>query len=227
MTEPELTGEAVTPRDLGAGVLRRVTRADAVASDLRVGVSAPRELEVDQGPVSRQAHGLTVRYSPWTPIVLLGEANVLKDTGAGWGYVGMATLEDRVRNGGRNLARVQALVAEYEALKSRERQLTANVRGGSPAQALEELAKSAKLADRITSIQDKPIPPTDQSYKESAVEIAIEGAALEPLFTYLVSIERKPDMRLHVRRLRIDAKGEEGKRKLDANLLVASIDPTR
>jgi len=54
---------------------------------------APRELEVDQGPVSRQAHGVTVRYSPWTPIVLLGEANVLKSTGAGWGYVGMATVD--------------------------------------------------------------------------------------------------------------------------------------
>jgi hypothetical protein len=54
---------------------------------------APRELEVAHGPVSRQAHGLTARYSPWTPIVLLAEADVLKNTGAGWGYVGMATLD--------------------------------------------------------------------------------------------------------------------------------------
>jgi hypothetical protein len=56
-------------------------------------LSAPRELEVDQGPVSHQAHGLTLRYSPWTPIVLLAEANVIESTGAGWGYVGMATLD--------------------------------------------------------------------------------------------------------------------------------------
>jgi len=54
---------------------------------------APRELEVDHGPVSRQAHGLTLRYSPWVPIVLLAEADVLKETGAGWGYVGSATLD--------------------------------------------------------------------------------------------------------------------------------------
>jgi hypothetical protein len=54
---------------------------------------APRELEVDQGPFSRQAHGLTVRYCPWTPVVLLAEADVLKNTGAGWGYVGMATVD--------------------------------------------------------------------------------------------------------------------------------------
>jgi hypothetical protein len=54
---------------------------------------SPRELEVDHGPVSRQAHGLTARYSPWTPFVLLAEADVLKNTGAGWGYVAMATLD--------------------------------------------------------------------------------------------------------------------------------------
>jgi hypothetical protein len=69
-------------------VLRRL----AVGASSMV-LRAPRELEVDQGPVSRQAHGLTGRYSPWTPIVLLAEANVLKNTGAGWGYVGMATLD--------------------------------------------------------------------------------------------------------------------------------------
>ena len=47
VNEPQLTGEAVTPRQLGTGVLRRVTRADAVASDLRVAVATPHELEVE------------------------------------------------------------------------------------------------------------------------------------------------------------------------------------
>ena len=69
-----------------------------VARRLAVGASsllmyAPRELEVDHGAVSRQAHGLTARYSPWKPIVLLVEADVLKNTAAGLGYVGMATLD--------------------------------------------------------------------------------------------------------------------------------------
>jgi hypothetical protein len=56
-------------------------------------LAAPRELEIDRGAVSRQAHGLTLRYSPWTPIVVLAEANVLKNTRAGVGYVGMLTLD--------------------------------------------------------------------------------------------------------------------------------------
>jgi hypothetical protein len=65
---------------------------------LAVGVSsmvlgAPRELEVDRGPVSRQAHGVTLRYSPWTPLVFLAEVDLLKSTGAGLGRVGMLTLD--------------------------------------------------------------------------------------------------------------------------------------
>lgn len=56
-------------------------------------LAAPRELEIDRGSVSRQAHGLTLRYAPWTPVVLLAEANVLKNTRAGVGYVGMLTLD--------------------------------------------------------------------------------------------------------------------------------------
>jgi hypothetical protein len=56
-------------------------------------LAAPRELELDRGSVSRQAHGVTLRYVPWTPIVVLAEANVLKNTHAGVGYVGMLSLD--------------------------------------------------------------------------------------------------------------------------------------
>jgi hypothetical protein len=54
---------------------------------------APRELEVDRGAYSRQAHGGTLRYCPWTPIVVLAELDLLKHTGAGLGYAGMLTLD--------------------------------------------------------------------------------------------------------------------------------------
>ncbi|HWO08391.1 MAG TPA: hypothetical protein VNN80_02895 [Polyangiaceae bacterium] len=73
-------GELLLARRLALGASSLVLRA-------------PRELNVDQGAVSHQAHGLTLRYCPWTPIVLLAEANVLKNTHAGWGYVAMGTLD--------------------------------------------------------------------------------------------------------------------------------------
>ncbi|HTV25006.1 MAG TPA: hypothetical protein VMG12_40210, partial [Polyangiaceae bacterium] len=56
-------------------------------------LAAPRELQIDRGSVSRQAHGLTLRYAPWTPLVILAEADVLKNTRSGVGYVGMLTLD--------------------------------------------------------------------------------------------------------------------------------------
>jgi hypothetical protein len=66
--------------------------------NLALGVSslvlaAQRELEVDQGTFVRQAHGLTARYVPTKPLVILAEADLLKKTGSSFGYVGMTTLD--------------------------------------------------------------------------------------------------------------------------------------
>lgn len=54
---------------------------------------ARREPEVDAGAVVRQAHGLTARYAPVRPLVLLAEADVLARTGSSAGYVGMLTAD--------------------------------------------------------------------------------------------------------------------------------------
>jgi hypothetical protein len=66
--------------------------------DLALGVSsmlvvARRELNVDEGAVVRQAHGLTARYVLAQPLVLLAEADLLAKTHASLGYVGMVTLD--------------------------------------------------------------------------------------------------------------------------------------
>jgi hypothetical protein len=54
---------------------------------------ARRDPALDEGTVLRQAHGLTLRYSPALPAVILAEADVLRKTGSSLGYVGMATLD--------------------------------------------------------------------------------------------------------------------------------------
>jgi hypothetical protein len=66
--------------------------------DLALGVSslylrAPRGLDADSGAVVHTAHGLTARYVPWQPLVVLAEANALKVTGYDFGFVGMATFD--------------------------------------------------------------------------------------------------------------------------------------
>lgn len=69
-----------------------------VEPELALGASsllllARRDPELDEGAVLRQAHGVTLRYSPLSPAVFLVEADVLKKTGSSLGYVGMATLD--------------------------------------------------------------------------------------------------------------------------------------
>jgi hypothetical protein len=46
-----------------------------------------------QRDVLRHAHGLTARYTPFQALVLLAEADMVKKTGAGIGYVGMGTAD--------------------------------------------------------------------------------------------------------------------------------------
>jgi hypothetical protein len=65
---------------------------------LALGVSsfmlvARRELEADRGTYLRQGHGLTLRYSPYEPLVVLAEVDAIKHSGASLGYVGMASLD--------------------------------------------------------------------------------------------------------------------------------------
>jgi hypothetical protein len=73
--------------------------------DLAVGVSSmllysqkePLTVREDittyQRAVTRQAHGLTGRYVPFRELVVLGEANMMKRSGSGIGYVGFATAD--------------------------------------------------------------------------------------------------------------------------------------
>lgn len=56
-------------------------------------LTAERDREVDGGRRVRHSHGLTARYVVFQPLVLLAEADVLKVTGAGLGYAGMAMLD--------------------------------------------------------------------------------------------------------------------------------------
>lgn len=47
----------------------------------------------------RHAHGGTLRWAPTTPLVVMAEANVLKTTGYGMGYVGMVNADYELRRG--------------------------------------------------------------------------------------------------------------------------------
>jgi hypothetical protein len=54
---------------------------------------ARREPDLDEGSVLRQAHGVTLRYSPLPIAVFLVEGDVVSRTGSSLGYVAMTTLD--------------------------------------------------------------------------------------------------------------------------------------
>lgn len=56
-------------------------------------LTVDEEITPYQRAVLRHSHGLTARYVPWKPLVVLAEADVLKRTDYGFGYVGFATFD--------------------------------------------------------------------------------------------------------------------------------------
>jgi hypothetical protein len=69
VTEPALSGDAMTPRSLGQATLRRVARDDVVAADLRIPVSTPHEVELelvvdDEDNPPLQLHGVRAELPP-------------------------------------------------------------------------------------------------------------------------------------------------------------------
>jgi hypothetical protein len=70
----------------------------SLETNLALGVSssilrANQELMVDLGAFVRHGHGATLRWAPSREWVLLAEADMIKRTGNGFGYVGFATLD--------------------------------------------------------------------------------------------------------------------------------------
>lgn len=72
VTEQALDGGAMTPRELGQATLRRLTRDDVVAADLRVPISRAQEVELelvvddeDNPPLDLQAVRIELPPLPW------------------------------------------------------------------------------------------------------------------------------------------------------------------
>lgn len=77
----------------------------AIEEDLAVGLStmvlqsAKSLLTRRQSRTIRHAHGALVRWVPFDPLVLMGEFDILKTTGAGMGYTGFVTADVEVLRG--------------------------------------------------------------------------------------------------------------------------------
>lgn len=141
----------------------------------------------------------------------------------------MDRLEQEIANGGRRLEKMQTLIGQYRAKKAQLDEVLPGVRGGvdfttSLQQRVQEIANQAGAQDAVATIRNRPVPPGDSEFRESAVEIQLKNLAQEPMIKLLVGIDRS-QQRLKVSRLRLDAHGDEGKRLFDLSVTISRFEP--
>ncbi len=124
VTEPQLAGTELAPRELGAGTLRRAVRDDLVAADLHVAIIAPREPEleivVDDGdnpPLELQSVWAEMPALPWIYFERVDGAGLTArfgDPALGAPRYDIEAMRDRVRGAAPPLAAWGDVVAEAE-----------------------------------------------------------------------------------------------------------------
>lgn len=141
--------------------------------------------------------------------------------------VRLESFRDDAENGGQRLTQVEATLANYDAKRRRLEDLepkAGDKSGGSLEQIIQEIASQSGAADLVATIRNRPAAPGDSSYRESAVEMQLKAVGLEPLVKLLVGIDHAPALRLKVSKLRLDARGDPGKRLFDVSVTVSRFE---
>jgi hypothetical protein len=94
-----LNGEYLLSPTFGLGASSLITRSE---ND---------RLFVTNAPYTRQAHGLTLRWSPFHDLVLLGEADALLATDTDFGFTGLVQADYELLQGLHAMATLEALDA--------------------------------------------------------------------------------------------------------------------
>ncbi len=134
-------------------------------------------------------------------------------------------LDRQIARQQRAMSELALVGAQYGDARTRLAQIEQRLKAGqgtfSLLPYLEEAAASAHVRDRIASMQLHPLPPA-QGYKETAVELRLEGVLFQQLLALLVTLEDSPYL-LHVTRLQIKPRFEAA-HLLEATLLVSSYE---
>jgi general secretion pathway protein M len=136
----------------------------------------------------------------------------------------MENLDRRITKKAEELGEVLALQKEYFRLKEKTNLLEGMVRstsGFSLLSFLENVATKNGIKKQIAYM--KPLTaPANERYRESSVEMKLEGLTLEQLVDYLYQIERSPQP-IRIKRLNIVKQKGEG--FLDITLQASTFEP--
>jgi hypothetical protein len=137
-------------------------------------------------------------------------------------------LDRQIARKQRAVGELVQLGAECAAARARLTQIEQRIEDGkgkfSLLPYLEEAAAGAQVRDRIVSMQPQPTQPA-QGYKETAVELRLDGVQFPPLLALLVSLESSPYL-VQVKRLQVKPRFD-AVHLLEATLLVSTYEKER
>jgi hypothetical protein len=136
----------------------------------------------------------------------------------------MELMDRRISSKTEELKEVLGLQQEYLRLKEKTRDLEELVRsspGFSLLSFLENLATRNKIKQQIAYM--KPVTtPAHEKYRESSVEMKLEGLTLQQLVDYIYGIEHS-GQRIRIKRLNLVKKKEQG--YLNVTLQASTFEP--
>ncbi len=128
----------------------------------------------------------------------------------------------------REIQEIALLGAEYETLRTQltklEERLPSTNQRFSLLTFIEEASTGARLRDRVTGIQPQA-QTIREGYRESTVEVSLDGTPLPQLLEFLVRIEQSP-YGLRIPRWQIRPKYDQPS-KLDVSLRIVAYEKMR
>lgn len=135
----------------------------------------------------------------------------------------ISKLEREVSEGGKQFREVVHAIESYDQKKGQLAQLQQVLAGGfdqSLSTTLEALADQTGIKDKIDSLKEKAVAPSDM-FEEASVDVRLKRVTLGQLLDFLYAIEHHPEKILRLKGLSIKPRFDN-KQELDVSFSVST-----
>lgn len=136
----------------------------------------------------------------------------------------LSSLQREIAGGQESFHDIVREVEQYHRARAEIDALEAELSGGfdsSIATTLETLATKVGIGDRIDSLKEKPLVPSD-IFEQAAVDVRVKKVRLEELINFLFEIENNPEKILKLASLDVKARFDN-RQELDASFSVSTF----
>lgn len=133
------------------------------------------------------------------------------------------SLEKEEFEGKRQMREVMRAIENYENKRAELSQVQKQLSGGfdaSLSSTIESIADANGIKDRIDSLKEKSVAPSD-IFEEMSVDVKLKRVSLSQLVGFLHAIENNPDKSLHLKQLSLKSRFDN-KQEMDASFTVST-----